>query len=102
MLLCHPLLLLASNHLQATFHILKTPSEKSSICHCCVSVWMCLWHLTHILRLIAQLCFLINRKRLSMLRFQMLGLIKDQGQCHKNPHQVTAQRAHLINMVKGP
>lgn len=30
---------------------------KSFICYCCVAVWMCLWHLTHTLRLIAQLCF---------------------------------------------
>lgn len=69
---------------------------KSFICYCCVAVWMCLWHLTHTLRLIAQLCFLINRERLPMLRFQMLGQIKDQWQCHKNPHQVTAQGTHPI------
>lgn len=56
---------------------------KSSICYCCASVQMCLWHLTYTLRLIAQLCFLINRKRLSMLRFQMLGLIKHQWHSHK-------------------
>lgn len=102
MLPCHPLLLLASTHLQATFHILKNSLWKSSICYCCLSVWMCLWHLTHILRLIAQLCFLINRKRLPILRFQALGLIQDHWQFHKNSHQVTAQRTHLINLVRGP
>lgn len=83
MLPCHPLLLLPSNHLQATPHILKNSLWKSSICYCCVSVWMCLWHLTHIPRLIAQICFLVNRKRFPTLRFQMLGLIKDQRHGHR-------------------